>query len=170
MVVYVHPPRSLFFRNLNFVAFKLIIPIKLNYAWGHSKSTFARRGGRAVGRLTKSEQKRTGGGGGLSPMRTFAFQKIVWPILFTLLAIVIKLFSSLLHFFFLLVSSCFFSVWWLAFVYTLSIYFFGGRGGGCQNKKISVRTGGGIVQKRTRANKGGGGGGQKSPNLSERTF
>ena len=113
--------------------------------------------------LTKSEQKRTGGGG-LSPLRTFAFQKIVWPILFTL-AIVIELFSSLLNFFFLLVSSCFFCLVVSFCIYVYLSTFVGGRGG-CQNKKISVRTrgGGGVVQKRTR-----GGGGSKIAKF-ERTY
>ena len=78
---------------------------------GHSKSTFAQRGGGGGGGLTKSEHKRTwGGGGGGAFTIAYAyvrFSKIVWPILFTL-AIVIELFSSLLHFLFLLVSSCFF--------------------------------------------------------------
>ena len=50
------------------------------------------------GGSTKSEQKRTrgGGGGGLSPLCTFAFQKIVWPTLFTLAII-----SSLIYTLFL---------------------------------------------------------------------
>ena len=57
--------------------------------WGHSKSTFAQRGG---GGLTKSEQKRTWGGGGAFTIAYVRFSKFVLPILFTL-AIVIELFS-----------------------------------------------------------------------------
>ena len=101
---------------------------------GHSKSTFAQKGG-----LTKSEQKRTGGGGGggFHHCVRSLFKKIVWPILFTL-AIVIELFSSLL------LPSCkqlLFFVWWLGFVYTFIYQLFWREGGGGVkiNKCIYIR-------------------------------
>ena len=137
--------------------------------WGHSKSTFAQRGG---GGGVDQKRTKTNRGGVLLPLRTFAFQKIVWPILFTL-AIVIELFSSLLHFFFLLVSSCFFClvVSFCKYVYLSTFLEGGGGGGGCQNKKISVRTGGGGggCPKTNKGEQGGGGGGSKIAKF-ERTY